>query len=419
METVNVSRRMRECMRVVDGTLHVGEKQIPLRLFSEIRVVAVGKAAVPMAEHALQELRAHSSIHGVVVGTGPWTPPGGFAYHQGAHPVPDITSFAAGRALLESLRGAGQQTLVLFLISGGASSMAEWPLDETLPFNEVSEFYRLLLHSGLTIQNTNALRKHLSAIKGGRLALAAGAASRCTLLISDVPAGMLDVVGSGPSLADRSTIADCLNLLASTDTLRALPDSIKEFYARMPETPKVLPEGIVPSICFAALSSDSLLAAAEAFARTAGYRVVIDNNCDDWDYRDAAKYLFERMLAERGKGDAVCLLSAGEITVSIAGSAGQGGRNQQWALEMARLAAGYTGIAAMSVGSDGADGNSPAAGAVVDAHTWSRALEAQLDPDQALSTFDTFPLFARLGDAILVGPSGNNLRDLRVLLAEA
>ncbi len=416
MAGVDVPRRMRECFSMEGDRLRVGDELIQLDGFSHVLMAAIGKAAVPMAEHAIETLRPHIALSGVVVGVGAWDCPDAIRYFKGGHPLPDENSLEAAQALLELMRLGGRETLVLFLISGGASAMAEAPLDSSIPYRDLVAFYQHLLHSGLPITKTNALRKHLSAIKGGRLALASGEATRCTLLISDVPPGMLDVVGSGPSIPDSSTIADCRKLLLGTPLFAQVSPALQMFFHSMPETPKILPRGRLPSTCFSALSSDSLVQAAEDIASRAGYRTVIDNDCDDWDYRDAAMHLFSRAQREIEAGLPLCILSAGEVTVSIAGQVGQGGRNQQWALEMARLISGQPGFVALSAGSDGIDGNSPAAGAVVDSTTWTRATEMGFDPEVALQSFNTYPLFAHLGDAVVPGPSGNNLRDLRVVL---
>ena len=416
MDELNVSKRLQECFVVNGSLLEVGPDRFDLASFSKVLLAAVGKAAVPMAAHATDVLRPVIPVSGVVVGIGDWMPPKDITYFTGGHPLPDSRSFDAGFALLEEMRHADADTLVLFLISGGASAMAETPLDPEIPHGEIIDFYRLLLHSGLPIEKTNALRKHLSAIKGGRLALAAAGATFCTVLISDVPLGMLNVVGSGLSLPDSSTVEDCQKLLFETPALALTPPRVSAFFNRMPETPKFLPDGRYPTLCYSALSSDSMLEAARFFADEAGYRVIIDNTCDDWDYRDAAAHLLSRVRKESSSTSHVCVLSAGEVTVSIMGRAGMGGRNQQWALELARLLTGMSGIVALSAGSDGIDGNSPAAGAVVDSTTWSRALAHGIDPQRSLDDFNTYPLFAALGDALVRGPSGNNVRDIRMLL---
>jgi glycerate 2-kinase len=413
---VNVPDAMRTSFAVEGNHLRVGNQRMALRRFHRVLIAAVGKAAVPMVEHTLATLQPLLPIQGIAVGVGPWEGAPNVQYFEGGHPVPDAFSFEAAHALLKLLRTADAETLVVFLISGGASAMVEAPLDAAIQPDELFSFYGKLLHSGLPIDKLNTLRKHFSAVKGGRLALACGAASRCTLLLSDVPLGRLDVVGSGPSLPDTSTVEECRQILLETPSLSPLSPALLAFSSIMPETPKVLPEGAEPSIFYAALSSDSLIHEATEIALNAGYRVVVDNSCDDWDYRSAAKYLFERAEAEAESGAPVCILSAGEVTVSIEGHAGRGGRNQQWAIEMARHLNGRVGIVALSAGSDGIDGNSPAAGAVVDGSTWVRISQAGLDGEQALATFDTYPIFMELGDSIVCGPTGNNIRDLRVIL---
>ena len=341
----------------------------------------------------------------------------GIDHFEGSHPLPDINSFSASELLLDRLRSADERTLAIFLVSGGASSMLELPLSSTISHQDVIAFYRSLLHAGLPIAKMNVLRKHLSKVKGGRLAAASEKATKATVLISDVPEGMLDVVGSGLSLPDP-TIEDVPRILHDTPSFaQALPESILKFLPTMPETPKQIPAGVLSSTCFSLLSSESLIEAASKIAVEEGYHVVVDNTCDDWDYRDAAKYLVDRIRKER-TGRPVCLLSAGEVTVSVSGKAGTGGRNQQWVLEVARLLKSESeDYVWLSAGSDGVDGNSPAAGAVAETHTWSRAERMGLDPAQALMHFDTYPLFEQLQDTIVTGPLGNNLRDLRILLS--
>ena len=418
MQRVNVSERMRDAFAVHGRTLHVSAHHFDLRLFRQVLMVAVGKAAVPMAEHVIAAFRDALPLTGLVIGPDEWTAPPHVRFLKGDHPVPYTRSLRAAQELLASMKQADRDTLVVYLISGGASALAEVPLTSSITAEDMSAFYTRLLHAGLPIEQTNVLRKHFSAIKGGRLALAAGKATRCTLLLSDVPPGKLDAVGSGPSLPDSSSVAECLRLLAENEHHLQLPPSMRQFAATMPETPKTLPEGRLPSVCVSLLSSDSLVDAARGILNAEGYRVVVDNSCDDWDYRAAAQHLVRRSIEEASKEKPVCLLSAGEVTVTIDGVPGTGGRNQQWALEAARLIQGKPDHVAMSVGSDGIDGNSPAAGAIVDGQTWQRAQQAGFDPQLALDSFNAYPLFAALHDAVAPGASGNNIRDLRVVLIQ-
>jgi glycerate 2-kinase len=405
------------------GALSLGSDSFPLSLFSQVLVIAVGKAAVPMAEYMQRILEPwrdeQHQVEGFVVGSNPWKTIPGWTYFEGAHPLPGTNSFAASKLLLDRMQSADERTLALFLISGGSSSMLELPLSPTIPHPDVITFYRALVHAGLPIAKMNVLRKHLSRVKGGRLAAAGAKATKATVLISDVPSGMLDVVGSGLSLPDPSTLEDFWRILDQTPHLRReLPESILNFLPDLPETPKEIPAGVLPSACLSLLSSESLTDAASRIAAAEGYRVVVDNTCDDWDYREAAQYLADRLRAEQRHGGSVCLLSAGEVTVSVSGKHGIGGRNQQWALEVVRnLQNESASYVVLSAGSDGVDGNSPAAGAVADRHTWARARAMGLDPARALLQFDTYPLFDRLADTIVTGPLGNNLRDLRILLS--
>jgi len=422
IEAVELSARMTSEITLNDGYLHAGPDSLPLALFSRILVIAVGKAAVPMAAYMHRVLEPwrekQHQVEGIVVGTGPWKPIPGWTYFEGSHPLPDINSFSASELLLDRLRSADEKTLAIFLVSGGASSMLELPLSSTISQQDVIAFYRSLLHAGLPIAKMNVLRKHLSLVKGGRLAAAGAKATKATVLISDVPEGMLDVVGSGLSLPDPTTIEDVWRILHNAPSfLRELPKSILKFLPTMPETQKQIPAGVLPSTCFSLLSSESLIEAASKIATEEGYHVVVDNTCDDWDYREAASYLVDRIRKERRTGRPVCLLSAGEVTVSVSGTAGIGGRNQQWVLEVARwLQNESEDYIFLSAGSDGVDGNSPAAGAVAETQTWNRAERMGLDPARALMQFDTYRLFEQLQDTIMTGPLGNNLRDLRILL---
>ncbi len=423
MRHVDLATQMRRQVRLTEGRLHVGQNAFDLNAFQRVLILAVGKAAAPMSHEFLRVLTTHSGalkIDGVVVGGEPQHCHANFAYFRGGHPLPDEQSRLGAQAMLVRLATADAKTLVLFLISGGASAMLELPLDANISIEDTAAFHRTLVHSGLPIRSMNVLRKHFSAVKGGRLALAAPRSTQCTLLISDVPEGQLEFVGSGPSLPDPSTVDDCLAILRNAELLDKLPPAVADFF-RSPDLPKTLKPvdfaGKALSVCVL-LSSTTLGEGAAAFAEQAGYRPVIDNTCDDWDYQRAADYLVDRFEALYKNDPRVCLISTGEVTVKISGEAGRGGRNQQFALGVARINAGeeQPRIAVLSAGSDGVDGDSAAAGAIADETTWQRAEQAGIDPADALCHFNSYPLFKKLGDAIVTGPTGNNIRDLRVLI---
>ena len=273
--------------------------------------------------------------------------------------------------------------------------MLEAPLDPELPFADLACFYRSLVASGLGIGDMNTLRKHLSAVKGGRLAqAAAGARAQCTLLISDVPSGQADTIGSGPSLPDSSSIADCRRLLPRLEQ-GGVPASIKGFFAkdRCVGTPKAGDAAFEHALWKTILSGEDLAQAAAASARARGFFVEVTSECDEWEYRRTADFLLRRSKALAGIYPMSCLLTVGEVSVALPPVVGEGGRNQQFALWCAaELLRRGDRATVLSGGSDGADGNSGAAGAVCNETTAHRAERHQLSVDEALTTFNSGPL---------------------------
>jgi hydroxypyruvate reductase len=416
MARSTVGAAMQASVRMNEGVLHAGPHTLPLASSQPVAIVAVGKAGATMFDAFLAALPATQPVSAVV--SAPFAPQAPCEFLAGGHPEPNAASLAAAHAALRMLRDCSPEALVVFLISGGASAMMELPLDASIPLAEVQAFHRALVASGAPITALNCIRKHLSAVKGGRLAVAAKGRRTLTLLVSDVPAGALDALGSGPSLPDTTTAAECLQSLADFDLQSKLPPGYQRAIAAgMEETPKPGDTAFAHSSTHVLLGNETVLAAATESARTRGYAVTVDNSCDDTDYGDAARYLFERAQHLQRTQPRGCLLSGGEVTVRLPQDPGQGGRNQQWALRLA-LEPGFTasGITALSAGTDGIDGVSPAAGAVVDSTTLARAEEHSLSLANHLQRFDAYPAFAKLGDAITLGPTGNNLRDVRLLL---
>lgn len=423
LESIDVGKSFRAAVGLKNNSLHIADLRYELSDYRRLLIIAVGKAAVPSVEAVLSQLSPCSiAVEAIVVGTDTLSATSGnVAWWQGSHPVPDANARDAALHIVKILRQTNERDLVLFLISGGASAMVELPLDPAITAQDVASFYRALVHSGLKIEEINTLRKHASAIKGGRLAALASAATKCTLLISDVPEGNLDVVGSGPTLPDASTREQCWELMRRPGLADCFPVSVRRLLesTALPETPK--PD----ALCFrnaavrVLLSTETMLAAAAESCSRHGFHAVTDNTCDDWDYRAAADYLLDKINRLSREHPRVCLLSGGEVLVKLDGEAGCGGRNQQFALYCAtRLHAAGAQFTVLSAGTDGIDGNSPAAGAVVDCTTVERAREAGMEAQQALDGFDAYPLLEHIGDAIVTGPTGNNVRDLRILLAE-
>ncbi len=398
------------------GVLRVREDLFDLHSYSRVLAISLGKAANAMVE-ALAE-QVGSSLEGIVASSvEPASQLRGFRYFCGGHPTPNEESIRAAAAMRKTLEAQPASALVIFLISGGGSSILEKPIDDEITLPDLIATYQALVHSGAPIAEINAVRKHLSAVKGGRLAQAAFPAQQVSILVSDVPEHAPDALASGPTMPDSSTVEDCYKLAEKYDLLGQFPASTRELFVRhaLEETPKSDDPIFHRSRWWTVLSNQTAIEQASGAAERAGFLVQVDNSCDDWDYSRAADYLLDRVRELRKQFSPACLISGGEVTVKVT-NAGTGGRNQQFALACAEKIAGEN-ITALSAGTDGIDGNSPAAGAIVDGSTVARARERGLDPHAVLEKFDAYPFFKALGDAIETGPTGNNLRDLRILLA--
>jgi glycerate 2-kinase len=398
------------------GVLRVCEHLYDLHSYSRVLVISIGKAGHTMVE-ALAQQMGSSSLEGIVASSvDPSAQARGFRYFRGGHPTPNAESIHAAKAILKLLEAQTAASLVIFLLSGGGSSIVEKPIDDEISLDDLVATYRALVHSGAPITEINAIRKHLSAVKGGRLAQAAFPAQQVSLLVSDVPDNMLDALASGPTMPDSTSVEDCYRLAEKHGLLPQLPHSTRELFERraIEETPKSDDPAFYRSQWWPVLSNQTIVEHAKAAAELAGFAVHVDNSCDDWDYERAAEYLLKRLRGLRKDSERVCLISGGEVTVKVS-NGGVGGRNQQFAMECATKIVGEN-ITVLSAGTDGIDGNSPAAGAVVDGSTVVRAKTRGLQVAAALQEFNGYPLLSAIGDAIETGPTGNNLRDLRILL---
>ena len=398
------------------GILRVCDDLYDLHSYSRVLVVSLGKAAHTMVESLSAQVGA--SLEGIVASSvQPASLVHGFRYFRGGHPTPNTESIQAASAILRMLEAQPSSALVIFLLSGGGSSIVEKPIDDEISPDDLIATYRALVHSGAPIAEINAVRKHLSAVKGGRLAQAAYPAQQVSLLVSDVPDNTPDALASGPTMPDSTSVDDCYRIAQKYELLNQLPQSTRELFERhsLDETPKSDDPAFARARWWSVLSSQGAIEEASSAAERAGFIVRVDNSCDDWDYEKAADYLLRRVRELRTQFSPLCLISGGEVTVKVI-NGGVGGRNQQFALACADKIAGEN-ITVLSAGTDGVDGNSPAAGAVVDGTTVERARARGLEVRAALQKFDAYPLFHAIGDAIEIGPTGNNLRDLRILLA--
>jgi glycerate 2-kinase len=401
--------------------LQCGAARIDLRRFSSVRVVAMGKAAHAMLEGLRTLLPSEIRFEGVV--SAPVAPLGrmpGMAYFVGGHPTPNGESVDAAKAILEVLRLCDEKTLVFFLVSGGGSSLVELPLNPEQTLLDIQKINKALVTCGASIDVINTVRKHLSAVKGGRLAVAAHAATKITLAVSDVPAGKESALASGPTLSDPTTVADTLTIISDFGLREKMPLSVLQWIdgGQMPETPKENDPAFCNAHFALLLGLDDLFHPAHHAAEEKGFVVCCDNTTDDWPVEKAADYLLGQLAEVRksNPGRRVAVIADGEVSSPVTGK-GVGGRNAAFVLACVKQIADKK-IAVLSAGTDGVDGNSPAAGAVADGETLERGKAIGLNARFMFRESDSYTYFARLGDTIVTGPTGNNLRDLRILLAE-
>lgn len=404
-----------------DGSMiQAGNSMIDLRGFETILGIAYGKASVAMARGFERVLAPEFLVEGVLV-----TPSAaaavlpGWRTFVGGHPIPNGESFAAGRAILDRLARCDEKTLIVFLISGGGSAMVEQPLDPSISLADFQALNAALVTCGAPIEQINVVRKHLSATKGGRLAVAAPRSMKLTLAISDVPLGEESALASGPTLPDPSTVLDAERVARGCGLLARLPSSLRDVFEnhRLRETPKEGDPAFARSRFVRVLSVQDLFHAAHHACEAEGFVCVCDDLTDGWPIEKAADYLLAQLAALKRANPhhRVAVLADGELSSPVTGD-GLGGRNAAFVLACVPKIAGKD-IAVLSAGTDGIDGNSPAAGAVADGETLAHARNAGLAVEDFARRSDSYNFFERLGDAIVIGPTGNNLRDLRILMA--
>jgi hydroxypyruvate reductase len=420
LEALDVSDSLSRCVSRAGRALRCGDLEYDLGHYSDVRVIAVGKAAHAMLDGLLAILPAGIDITGIVsapAAAKKFHP--GLRYFQGGHPTPNSQSLLAGQAALELVGDCSARTLVIVLLSGGGSAMMEFPLLPDLSLAEIQQMNRALVSCGSSIIEINAIRKHVSAVKGGRLAQAAVPASVITLAVSDVPIGQESALASGPTLPDPTTWEDVAAIVAKYNLRTKLPDRLIQWIEspQLPETPKPASPGFERCQFQLILGMHELFHAAHRIAESQDCEAFCDNSTDDWPVEEAADFLLDQLeeLRVANPRRPVALIADGEVSSTITGD-GIGGRNSAFVLACVEKIAGK-GIVVLSAGTDGIDGNSPAAGAVADGETLFRAGNAGLDPCDFFVRSDSFTFFTALGDTIITGPTGNNLRDLRLLIA--
>ncbi len=421
LKAVNSSAAVRNCIQVSGDALFVDEVEVYTKQKTgKIKVIAVGKAALAMM-NGLEEVLGNR-IHGGIAVTKQNRSNISLDKYEilvGSHPVPDEKSEKAAKAVLEFLQHNNPQDLVFFLISGGGSALISLP-EYPLQLAEITAITKQLLASGATIQEMNTVRKHLEQVKGGKLALAAAPAKMVSLIISDVVGNQLDVIASGPTVADLSTYYDACQVLKKYQLWENLQDSVKEFLlagimgAKI-ETAKsdnpVFKSAMVKIIA----SNSTALNAAFHTAREEGFEVFQVEQPFVGEASETGERLVRlaRELSNQTEvaGKPKCVLFGGETTVTLHGS-GHGGRNQEVALGAARILSERQNELLIAFATDGEDGPTDAAGACVNTNTWRDAQERHLDIERALREHDSYPLLEQMGLLIKTGSTGTNANDM-------
>lgn len=415
----SLDRVMLQKLTCRGDVLEVGGERVDLSKYRKIAVVSIGKAAFQMSR-ALMEILHRRTVNGIMATSAePDRELAGFDTYLGGHPYPNQQSFLAADVTRSLLRELTSEDLVIYLLSGGGSAVCEMPVSKTISHEDCREFYRLLVTCGANIVEMNVLRKHFSAIKGGRLAEFAYPARQITLYVSDVPDGQSSTVASGPTMPDKSTAEDCYSIAKKLKLTNRFPHTIQTQFdqSAILETPEP------SSSIFKNSSWHCLLENRDALNRLAdqvtlkGWVCRTDISVDDWPLESGVEHLLKEVedLRNEYPNRTVALLTGGELSCPVTGG-GTGGRNQAFVLACVERIR-ERDIAVASVGTDGIDGNSCAAGALADGSSAGRAHSLEMDPMVYQRNSDSYHFFKNLDDLLITGPTGNNIRDLRMLVA--
>lgn len=391
------------------------------RNYRTVLVAGFGKAVCAMST-ALEEHLQNRISRGIIIapyGHRPATDePHRVRLYEGGHPIPDENGQAATAEIVRLLKGGDEHTLVVCLISGGGSALLVCPYaGVTLP--EKKQVTALLLRAGASVHELNTVRKHLSSVKGGRLAEIARPARVVSLILSDVVGDALDTIASGPTAPDDSTFADAIGVMDKYGLSSRAPAAVmallsKGAQGRVPETPKK-GDAVFDKVHNIVIASNRIaLEAARAEGEDLGYPAEILTSELTGEAREAGRRLARRAMSMQRPA---CLISGGETTVTVTGS-GRGGRNLELALAFALEIEGVAGITLLSAGTDGMDGSADAAGAVVDGATIAAARARGLDPDAYLARNDSYTFFREAGGLVVTGPTGTNVMDIQIIIVD-
>jgi glycerate 2-kinase len=423
LHAVNAEAAVRHAVHIDGSRLSVCEASFELSAGCQVYSIAIGKAAAAMAR-VLEEVLGERLFEGVIaahtVNAGGRELSQRWRYFEGGHPLTNEASLAAAEAAFALLdRANNERALVIFLISGGGSAMLEASVSKEITLADLRSANQTLVICGASIAEINAVRRAFSAVKGGRLATRAPNCRQVTLIVSDVPRGEEHNVASGPTLPPPPDALSAGEVVARYGLRNLLPSSIMRVIEHPATSEPLTP---IDHPYFVLLDNGAALEAAATAARRSGLTVEIARDISDEPIEPGVEKLLTRLgelKSSKGETD-VCLVSGGEFACPVRGD-GLGGRNLETALRLAIAAGensrGVSEFVALCAGTDGIDGNSPAAGAIVDSTTIERARRIGLDPNDFLKRSDSYSFFVALGDVITTGATGTNVRDLRILLA--
>jgi len=423
IDAVQAETAIKRHCRVSHHRLEINRISYDLKRYENVYILGAGKASAHMAKAIEDLILPYISQGTVIVKYGHGVALEKIKVIEAGHPLPDSNGLQGARHILELCKKAGKNDLIIFLISGGGSALLPLPTQPlTLP--DKQKTITALLACGASIDEINILRKHMSMIKGGRLAQTAYPAKLLSLIISDVIGDRLDTIASGPTVGDPSTFAECLEVIKKYQLADSLPPGVVEFILsgiekKILETPKPQdPVFASPENFIVATNSDAL-SAAKKKAESLGYRALILSSMIDGNNKDTALFhvAIAKEISKSGHPLAppACILSGGETTVTVTGK-GLGGRNQEFALTAAMKIKNEKNMVFLCAGTDGTDGPTDAAGAIVDHMTVKNAKDSGIDPAEFLKNNDSYHFFEKTGNLFLTGPTGTNVMDLRIIL---
>jgi glycerate 2-kinase len=406
-------------------TLLVQGCRYDLKKYRNIWVLGAGKAAAPMGQAIEKVMGGYISGGLLATKYGHSLPLKKIQITEAGHPLPDENSVEAAARILGLAKQVSPDDLVICLLSGGASALVVSPA-EGIDLPAKLECTRLLLNAGASIQELNAVRKHLSRLKGGRLAKILAPARIINLVLSDVVGDDTGTIASGPLCSDPTTYADCIGILRRLEIFKQMPAAVRNRFEQgaagfLEETPKQKENIFRKTQTVIVGSCAQACSAAAQMARRLGYRTAVLTSGLEGDNAEAAGFhmsvIKEIIFENRPLRRPACIISGGETTVKVTGN-GKGGRNQEFALHCVRELADLPApSAAISLGTDGTDGPTEAAGAIADSSTLARSMKFGAGfVDNCLQNNDSYRFFSRLGDLIVTGPTWTNVMDLHIFL---